>query len=101
MFAVASSNNTILVFLKIARQIDISYFSPVDKLAPLSFISKLRPALLSLFSNSLSWALSKILSKSASDLSLKGSRLNFRLPLKRTASYGIIVMFFLRSLRPI
>ena len=91
MFAVASSNKTIFVFLKIARQMLINCFSPVDRFYPPSFISRSSPALLSLFRRSPSFAFSNSVVSSSSGFSLNGSRLNLSVPLNNTASWGITV----------
>jgi hypothetical protein len=89
MFAVASSRITILLRLKIERQIQISYFSPADRLLPFSsiFKSKPDPVAASLrCSKSFKPALNRTSLRIASGSMLKGSRLNLNVPLKIVGS---------------
>ena len=88
MFDVASSNIIIFDFLNIARQIQIIYLSPADKLTPPSLIYNVEHDVnySDLYSNLSSPDFYTSFSIVSSVSLFSGSILNFREPLKRVAS---------------
>ena len=100
MFAVASSRITTQFFLRIARQMQISCFSPELRFLPPSVIFILMPfsdSSPTLYFSSKSPRPASIRSDSilSTDSFSKGSRLNRRVPVKRVGSWGITVIFSL------
>lgn len=98
MLAVASSIKTILLFLRMALQIQMSCLSPELRLLPFCSICCSRP-------------LSSLLTRSSSEASLRtssnwfveqeswGSRLYLRVPSNRVGSWGMIAISSLRFWR--
>mmetsp|Transcript_1598 Transcript_1598/g.1956 ORF Transcript_1598/g.1956 Transcript_1598/m.1956 type:complete len:360 (+) Transcript_1598:152-1231(+) len=99
MLAVASSIITILFFLRMALQMQISCLSPELKFSPLLPIGKFRPEL-SPQANASRPAARSSLRISPSSFLFSGSRLNLRVPLNSVASCGMIVILVLRSAMP-